>query len=180
MKKILRNFTVLDLVLIASMATLGIAIKPIINPIIKILNATLLVPGGAIAGGIYMLWLTLGAMYIKKPYVGFVIGLVQAIMVMLLGISSHGILSLITYSMPGLMIDFVLYLTKYKAQDRERIFFATMLANLTGTMLTSIIIFKLPFFALILSASVALFSGGIGGMIAYHLHIKLQKLEILI
>ena len=55
MKRLLQKFTVRDLVLIAAMAALGIAIKPVVVPLAHLVSTPLMIPGGALAGGLYMM-----------------------------------------------------------------------------------------------------------------------------
>ena len=87
-------------------ACLGIAAKPIIVPLVRIITGPLYIPGGVIAGGFYMMWLVLGAGLIRKFGAGTLIAAVQAVMVMALGIhGTHGLMSLSTYLLPGIAVD---------------------------------------------------------------------------
>ncbi len=52
--KILNKFRLYDLVVIALMASLGIATKPIVVPLTHMITGPLFIPGGAVAGGLYM------------------------------------------------------------------------------------------------------------------------------
>src|SRR6056297_4224493 len=104
----LRGFSILELVLIGLVAALGIATKPIVVPLVHILTGPLFIPGGAVAGGFYMLWIVLGAGLVKRRGAGTVIALTQALMVVVLGIyGTHGIVSIVTYSLPGVAVDVV-------------------------------------------------------------------------
>ena len=62
----LKNFSVFELITIALTASLGLASKPIITPLTHIITGPLFIPGGAVAGGFYMMWSVLGAALIKK------------------------------------------------------------------------------------------------------------------
>ena len=72
--KLLQHFTVKDLIIITSIAALGIAVKPIINPITKIISTPLGIPGGSLTGGLYMLWLVLTIVIVDKPLTGTLYG----------------------------------------------------------------------------------------------------------
>ncbi|HHX74678.1 MAG TPA: hypothetical protein GX699_07225, partial [Firmicutes bacterium] len=50
-RKLLSRFSTFELVLLALMACLGIATKPIIVPLTHIITGPLFIPGGVIAGG---------------------------------------------------------------------------------------------------------------------------------
>ena len=62
----LRKFSIFDLVIIAISAAIGVAIKPVIVPLVQIVSGPLFIPGGAIAGGFYMMWLVIGAGLVGK------------------------------------------------------------------------------------------------------------------
>lgn len=85
----LDKFSVFDLIIIAMISTLGIASKPVIVPLSHIITGPLLIPGGVVAGGFYMLWLVLGAGIVGKPGTATLIGVVQALMVFGTGFLAH-------------------------------------------------------------------------------------------
>ena len=66
MRKLLDNFTVYELVIISIMATIGIAVKPVIVPVAHLISGPLMIPSGAFAGGLYMLWLIVGMGIVGK------------------------------------------------------------------------------------------------------------------
>lgn len=53
MNKVLRKFSIYELVLIAVMAALGIAVKPVVVPVAHLIAGPLMIPSGDLAGGIY-------------------------------------------------------------------------------------------------------------------------------
>lgn len=177
MKKLLKGFTVFELVLISIMAALGIASKTIIVPLIHIVTGALFIPGGALAGGFYMMWILLGAAIVKKPGAATLVALVQAIMIIVLGgMGTHGIMSLLTYSLPGITTD--LFLIIRRRYDLVDCFFGCIIANMTGTFLSNLVFFRLPIIPLVFSLSLAALSGGLGGFIAYTIVKSLRTYEI--
>ncbi len=179
-KRLIRKFSAFDLIVMALMAALGIATKPVIVPLVHIITGPLYIPGGAIAGGFYMIWIVLGVGLINKAGVATIIALVQAIMVVSLGISgTHGIMSFLTYVIPGLAVDILLVLIRYRNPSLGNLFLCGMAANLSGTFLVNLIFFRLPFIPLILVFSSAALSGGVGGIIAYTIINKLKQQGIL-
>ncbi len=170
------SFSMFDLVIIALMAAIGIAIKPIVVPLAHIITGPLYIPGGVIAGGFYMLWIVLGAGLVGKPGAATLIALVQAIMVLAMGIfGTHGAMSFITYSLPGLAVDGVFLLSGHRGCCRGCCFAAGIAANISGTFLVNVVFFRLPMIPLLLSLSAAAFSGGIGGLIAGSLITHFKK-----
>lgn len=179
-KKIINRLSVFELIIIALMATLGVATKPIIVPLVHIITGPLYIPGGAVAGGLYMMWIVLGTGLIGKIGVATLIALVQSIIVISLGVyGTHGIVSFLTYVIPGTVVD--LYLLIFRPQELGfgSLFIAGILANISGTALVNLVFFRLPMIPLILTLSSAILSGGIGGIIAYFIIKKLKDHGVL-
>ena len=177
---LLKGFTIYELLIIAVMAALGIALKPIIVPLAHLVSGPLMIPSGALAGGLYMLWLVLGFGLVGKYGTGTLIGLIQALVIMFTGvIGSHGIMTLVSYTMPGVVMDTGLFILGHRVCCRPCAFIAGLLANVTGTFIVNVIFFRLPGIFLALTLLVAALSGGIGGILAWQLLIILNKYKIL-
>lgn len=175
-KRWIASFSMFDLVIIALMAAIGIAIKPIVVPLAHIITGPLYIPGGVIAGGFYMLWIVLGAGLVGKPGAATLIALVQAIMVLTMGIfGTHGAMSFFTYTLPGLAVDAIFLLSGHRGCCKGCCFAAGIAANISGTFLVNVVFFRLPMIPLLLSLSAAAFSGGIGGLIASSVIIHFKK-----
>lgn len=178
-KSLLHNFSVFNLIIIAMVSALGVATKPIIVPLIHIISGPLFIPGGAIAGGFYMLWIVLGAAIVKKFGTGTLIGIVQSILVIASGImGTHGIMSLVSYTLPGIMVDIIFLFSKNKNYNILHCLFGCMVANITGTMISNILFFRLPTTMVVLVLSSAALSGAIGGLIAYSILKGLSKINL--
>lgn len=174
-KKLINQFSVFEMIVISLMATLGIATKPVIVPLVHMVTGPLYIPGGAIAGGLYMMWIVLGVGLIRKVGVATLTSLVQAIIVVSLGIQgSHGIISFLTYLIPGLTVDFYLFILKPKKLSITSFFTAGLLANISGTFMVNLVFFRLPLIPLVLTLSSAALSGGLGGIIV---HLMIKKLK---
>lgn len=175
-----RKFSIFEIIVIALMATLGIATKPLITPLVHIITGPLYIPGGAVAGGLYMMWIVLGAGLIGKVGAAALIAIVQAIMVVSLGAyGTHGIVSLATYIIPGLVVDLYILSVKPKGIQVGHFFIYGLIANLSGTYLVNVVFFRLPLIPLVLTLASAALSGGIGGLIAYSIVKRLRKNEAL-
>lgn len=180
MKSFLKRFSMFDLVVIALTAALGIGIKPIIVPLVHIVTGPLYIPGGAAAGGFYMLWIVLGLGITGKIGTGTLIGLVQGLLVIITGVyGTHGAVSVITYTLPGLMVDAGAKLLGGRFLSPAGFFVLGLLANVSGTLLSSMIFFRLPLVPLLLSLSAASLSGGLGGLIAYKIIKELIRTKII-
>ena len=177
-KGFFKKFSVFDLIIMAIVAALGIAMKPVIVPLIHIITGPLFIPGGAIAGGFYMMWIVIGAGLVGKRGAAFIISIVQAIIVLTVGIvGTHGIVSLITYVAPGIAVELLFLITRQKGDNIFSCFFAGMAANLAGTVLTNFVFFKLPLVPLVLTLAGGALSGGLGGLIAYAVIKSVRKIK---
>lgn len=179
MRRLLAKFTSFELLLISIIAALGIAVKPLVNVLSHLLTSPLFIPGGALAGGIYMLFVVLGAALVQKRGAATLIGIVQAILILVLALpGNHGAFSLLTYTAPGLAIDLLWLSLGHRGCCLLCCFLAGMLANLTGTLLTNVLFFRLPALFLALLLTVALFSGGLGGVAAWRISKIFHKYQL--
>ena len=178
--RFLKNYSVFNLIIIAVVSALGIATKPIVVPLIHIITGPLFIPGGALAGGFYMFWIVLGTGIVKKTGTGTLIGIVQGILVIATGtMGTHGIMSIISYTLPGIAVDIIFLFSKNKRYNSLHYVFGCMAANVTGTLISNILFFRLPFITLVLIMAIAALSGTVGGLIAYSISKSLEKLDIL-
>ncbi|HRW12657.1 MAG TPA: ECF transporter S component [Syntrophomonas sp.] len=179
MNNLLKRFGAFDLVIIALMAALGVAVKPIVTGLVHIITGPLIMPGGSLAGGFYMLWLVLGAALVKKPGTAALIGLVQSIMVIVTGFyGTHGIVSLVTYTLPGLTVDLLYWIARLKADEKMAMFAGCIGANLCGVLLSNLVFFRLPLIPLLFSLSAGALSGALGGLLAWLVAERFSKLNI--
>lgn len=179
MSKILQRFRIYDFVIIAIMAALGIAIKPVLVPLAHIISGPLMIPSGAFAGGLYMMWLIVGYGITGKPGTSTLIALIQAFLVMFTGVvGSHGVMSLFTYLSPGIVMDLLLLLIGHRVCCRGCAVIAGAAANVTGTACVNIVFFQAPGAYLLLILSIAVLSGGIGGLLAWELLKVLRKYNL--
>ena len=178
-RRFLSRFSMFDLVVIAMMASIGVAIKLVVVSLAHIITGPLYIPGGVIAGGFYMMWIVLGAGLVGKLGTATLISVVQAIMVISMGIfGTHGIMSLMTYVLPGLAVDLVLFVSRHRGCCLGCCFVSGIAANIAGTFLVNLVFFRLPLIPLILSLSSAALSGGLGGVIAYSVIKQFRKFNI--
>lgn len=180
MKKFLGGFDVFELIIIAMMSALGIATKPIITPLVHMITGPLYIPGGALAGGFYMMWIVIGAGLVKKRGTATLVAMIQGIIVIVTGThGTHGIMSVVTYTLPGLMVDVLLLIMRKRGDGMLECFLAGVVANMTGTYLSNLVFFNLPLVPLILSLSSSALSGSLGGIIAYNIINKLKGLNLI-
>ena len=176
--KLLKTFKVYELILIALMAALGIATKPLVVPLTHLITGPLFIPGGSVAGGFYMFWIVLAAGLVGKRGTASLTALVQALIVVTTGFfGSHGLVSLITYILPGLFIDLIFLVFRRKWTQSYEFFMAGVIANLVGTYLTNLVFFRLPLLPLLMSLISSILSGGLGGIIAFSIYKSLGRIS---
>ncbi len=175
----LKRFSARDLILITSIAALGIAVKPIINPFTKMVSMPLGIPGGSLAGGLYMLWLVLALCIVRKKWTGTIFGMLQAVLVLLIGMAGKmGAFSLVAYTIPGIVADLVFF----SGLKPEKLFTHLLLcamANLAGSVVTALFFFHHPLPVLALNSGLAIISGLSGGALSFGIYQALQKARIL-
>ncbi|HOG26311.1 MAG TPA: ECF transporter S component [Candidatus Cloacimonas sp.] len=177
--KLLQHFTVKDLIVITSIAALGIAVKPIINPITKIISTPLGIPGGSLTGGLYMLWLVLTIVIVDKPLTGTLYGFLQSILVLLIGMAGRmGAFSLVAYTLPGIIADLIYWLYPKKNKLLTHLLLCAF-ANLTGSLVSSAIFFKMPPLMIGFNTCLALASGIIGGYLGFGIYQSLKATRII-
>ena len=174
-----KRFTLLDLVMIACLAAIGLAIKPIINPLVHIVSSSLRIPGGSLSGGLLMMWMAITKVIVNKTGSAFIFGLAQGITVMILGFfGSHGVFSIVSYTLPGLSIEILaLFL---KGSSLFTLCLYCIVANLTGTILVALVIMQLPFIPLMISLIISVLSGMMGGYLADIVLKKMSKYGIVV
>lgn len=115
MSRLFRRYTLYELVMMAIMAALGIAVKPILVPLAHVVCGPLMIPSGALAGGLYMMWIVIAYGLTQKPGTALWVSVIQAFLVLFTGVTgSHGIMSLFTYILPGIAVEAVLLILKHR------------------------------------------------------------------
>lgn len=176
MRNPLQAYSVRDLLVIAAMAGVGLAVKPLVLTVTHAVSAPLMIPGGALAGGLYMMWLVMAFGLTGKRGSATLCGLIQAILVLITGlIGSHGLMSLISYTLPGVAVDLGLLLMRHRCCCRLCCLVAGLLANIAGTAVVNLIFFALPLIPFLLTLFVSALSGAIGGLLAWELLSALRK-----
>jgi len=173
------RFTTFNLILMALMAAIGLAIKPLVKTLTHIVSTPLGIPGGTLGGGFYMMWLCLIAAIVPRFGSATLTGLIQGLVVLITGwFGGHGAASLITYTLPGLAIDLTAYIYRRRDKIDAQIFFC-VISNLVGTYLVGLIIMRLPKAPLLISLSMAIISGCIGGVLSYLIFQQMKRYRLL-
>ncbi len=178
--KFLQKFSLFNLMTIAMMAALGIAIKAVIVPLVHIVTGPLYIPGGVVAGGIYMMFLVLSVSLTGLRGAASLCGFCQGIMVLIIGFAgSHGVLSILSYTATGFAVDLIMLILRHKGCCVLCCFLGGIAANLTGTLIVNYAFFNLPLVPLVLSLSAGALSGGLGGVLSWIITKQLRKYKVI-
>ncbi len=165
-----------DLVLTALFASLGLATKIFLHPLLGPIIGAAYVPTGAVVGGLYMMWPVMAFGFVRKIGAASMVSLTQAFISLVLPYGNFGLLSFVVYLGPGLAIDVFFLLSRHKACCLACCMGASAIANVVGTILVGAVILFLPWVVLAFLAVVAAISGCIGGFIANMLLVRIGKL----
>jgi len=184
MRKITSKFSLFEAIVIALTAALGMVSKPLIMPVVRLVTGPLNIPGGAVAGGLYMMFLVLAYGMTRRVFSATLTALIQAVLAAVTGIGGAlGFASFAVYLPPGIAVDLIMLiflLCKQPRANAPACFFACMAANLAGTFMMWGAMFQaplsaIPFVWVMLAFSTAALSGGLGGLLAYFILKRARK-----
>ncbi|MFA6866369.1 MAG: ECF transporter S component [Clostridia bacterium] len=175
-KKRWNNFSIYDLILIAMLAALSIAFKAIVGTLIRMITGPLGVPGGALAGGFYMLWLTLAIALTNKRGSALFIAIIQIIVLLTTGLpGSHGVWTIITYFLPAVAVELVFLHKPKEGYNILQFIIGTILANIVGTIGSNLLFYRLSAWAFLFVLLAASLSGALGGVLGYLIVKQIEK-----
>jgi energy-coupling factor transport system substrate-specific component len=170
------HFTLYDILTIAILCAIGLAIKPVINPMIHTFTSIIRIPGGAVAGGFTMMWMALTRVKVNKPGSALLFGISQGLVVMLLGFfGSHGAFSIVTYVAPAVFIE--IFALLFRGHTLFHFSLYTIVANITGSLLVALWVMRLPMLMIWITVVLATISGMLGGLMAQMIYQKVFNVE---
>ncbi|MCL2630030.1 MAG: ECF transporter S component [Firmicutes bacterium] len=108
-QRFLQAFSAYDLILIAMLTALAVAFKVVVKMLIGLIATPLGIPGGALAGGFYMLWIPLTVAIVGKRGSAFLMTFVQCLVIIITAMpGSHGIWTFATYLPPAILAEVVM------------------------------------------------------------------------
>jgi ABC-type thiamin/hydroxymethylpyrimidine transport system permease subunit len=168
----------IDLTLMALFASMGLATKNLLYPVLGPLIGAAYIPTGAVTGGLYMMWPVIAFGLVRKPGAATMVSIIQAALSLVFPFGNFGVLSFPIYLMPGIAIDLFFLLSRHKSCCPACCMGASALANVVGTVLVGAMVLFLPWLVLSFLAVVAAISGCIGGFLASLLLGRIGKLGI--
>lgn len=159
----LRHLTFLAICIALSLVT-----KRVISPVTNLLTDLIRIPGGGAATAFSLMFLLVGTSGLHWRWATTAAAFVQSLIALSLGMSSYqGLFAVLTYSLPGLVID--LFRMFFPLRDKTYFSLACAAANTAGAFLTNLLVFQLEGIAFLLwmlvAASVGLFGGLLGELL---------------
>jgi len=164
-----------NLIFLALCCDLGLFSKRLIAPAANVITDFLRIPGG-IGTSFSLMFLVVAAELVPQPGCAALMGAVQSILALALGMTgSMGALSPIGYIVPGIIIDFIFYISrKTGTHNSGSMVFANMLSAAAAGFTANLIVFHLWGAVLMLYLTVALLSGALCGCLAVSLSKRLR------
>ena len=169
-----RKSTTRDLAVMAILIALSLVIKRIISPVTNGLTDFFRIPGGSAAVGFSLAFLIIGKQIVSIPFAATQMGFVQALLALALGFSNYqGGLAIFSYTAPGLVIDVLTFIMNN--QHPLFCFTGGILSGLTSAAISNLLVFHLMGISLLLCFLLAALSGALGGLIAWLISERLQR-----
>ena len=152
------------LTFLAICIALSLVSKHIIAPITNILTDLIRIPGGGAAAAFSIMFLVVGTGGLQWRWATTAAAFVQGLIALTLGMSSYqGLFAVLTYTVPGLVID----LLRLVFPNRDKNYFTVScgLSNGAGAFLSNLFVFHLEGIPFLLWMLVALIVGMFGGCI---------------
>lgn len=176
----LKSFSVFDLVLLAMLAGLSVAFKTVVGILVRMITGPLGIPGGALAGGFYMLWLPLAITLTGMRGSALLIAAVQTVVMVTTGApGSHGVWTVLTYMLPAVLVELVYVYRPKNGYNILHYILSTILANMAGTFGSNLLFFRMSLYPLLFTLLAAAVSGSLGGVLAYLIYKGVEKSGVL-
>ena len=159
------KITTQQLLILTFCMVAGFVAKRVVMPFTAILTDFVRIPGGSLATGFALAFLVIGVSLVPVRGAGTLMGFVQGAMALFLGMSGYqGALALVTYTLPGLVIDLCAAVMK----ERDVLYFmlTCVLSNTACALFSNALVFHLHGLSLLLWVLMGALSGIAGGLAA--------------
>jgi len=138
----MKNIKIHDIIFLALCISIGFVSKRAVAPFTNLATEFLRIPGGSLASGLPLMFLCLGAFKVKKFGCGALMGFIQGAMAVMLGMTGmQGAFALITFTVPGLIIDLI----GLKKFQKQSIFFiiACTAGTVGSALFSNLVVFRM-------------------------------------
>ena len=152
------------LVFLGLCVALSLVTKRVISPVTNILTDFIRIPGGGAATAFSLMFLLVGTSGLQWRWAATAAAFVQCLIALSLGMSSYqGLLAVITYTVPGVVMD--LFRRYCPVKDQTYFALSCGTANGAGALMANLLVFQLKGVAFLLWMLVAVIMGFAGGLL---------------
>lgn len=163
------------LTFLAICIALSLVTKRVISPITNLLTDFIRIPGGGASTAFSLMFLVIATARLRWNWATTAAGFVQSLIALGLGMSAyHGFFAILTYTIPGLVID--LFRMFYPRRDKAYFALSCGAANTAGALLSNLLVFRLEGIAFLLWMLIACTIGLLGGLIGEMLYRRLLRI----
>ena len=167
----LRHLTFLAICIALSLVT-----KRVISPVTNLLTDLIRIPGGGAATAFSLMFLLVGTSGLHWCWATTAAAFVQSLIALSMGMSSYqGLFAVLTYTLPGVVID--LFRILFPRRDKTYFSLACATANASGALLTNILVFHLEGVVFLLWILVAASMGLLGGLLGELIFQKIIRIS---
>jgi hypothetical protein len=171
----MKKMTVQQMVLLTFCLIAGMCAKKTVSTFANVITDFFRIPGGSLATGFSLAFLIFGTSLVPLPGSGTLMGIVQGMLSLILGMSGYqGAFCILTYMIPGITIDFCNKVIKKRSTSYFVI--TCSISNVVCSLFSNVLIFHLKGSAFILWVLMATVSGIMAGTIAKILDERLKKI----
>lgn len=171
----MKKVSVRELAFMSLCVVLSLFAKNIVSPVTNVLTDFINIPGGSATVGFTLAFLIIGKLIVNVPWAASAMAFVQALLSLALGFSGRqGALALVSYTVPGLIIDGMAFLLR--KQDAVYCIAACAAGSAASALLSSWFAMHLTGVPLLLWMIMAAVSGTAGGALAYLIAGRLKKI----
>lgn len=170
-----QRITLHHLVFLAICVALSLVTKRVISPVTNLLTDFIRIPGGGAATAFSLMFLVIATCRLPWKGATTAAAFVQSLIAMALGMSAYqGAFALLTYTLPGLVID--LFRLFYRERDQLYFSLSCAAANTAGALLTNVLVFRLEGITFLLWMLIACVIGMLAGFLGALLFGRLEKI----
>lgn len=163
------------LVFLGTCIALSLVSKHLISPVTNLLTDLIRIPGGGAAAAFSIMFLIVGTSGLKWRWATTASAFVQSMIALSLGMSSYqGLFAVLTYTVPGFVIDLLRLLLPRR--DKSYFIISCAVSNSAGALLTNLLVFHLSGIPFLLWILVAATVGVAGGLIGEMIYQRISKI----
>lgn len=171
-----KKITTTQLAFLAICISLGLICKRLIAPLAGVITDIVRLPGGSITSAFSIMFLLLGVMFVEWKPAATVSGFIQSLIAIGLGLASNqGIFALVTFTVPGIIIDILRMIMR--SRNSTFVISTSALANTVCALVSNMAVFHFTSGLLVLWLLIAACFGVVAGVIGSVVYKRMCKVS---